>query len=194
VINTAAVVDDEWSPPFPLSDAQWEHLLGALALVGDAAAEHGVVQALHPHWGTLVERDADVQRVLADSSVDLCLDTGHLALGGSNAVALARACARRVVHVHLKDVDEAVAARLRAGELDLVSAVRAGLFLPLGAGDARVDDVVMELGRAGYSGWYVLEQDTALLGAGPSAGHAPEDEVRRSIEFLRAIDSPTEGG
>jgi inosose dehydratase len=194
VICTAAVVDDDWSPRFELGVAQWDHLLSALALVDDAAAEHGVVQALHPHWGTLVERDADVRRVLAGSSVGVCLDTGHLALGGTNAVELAQAQAHRVVHVHLKDVDAAVADRLRAGELDLVGAVQAGLFRPLGAGDAHVDEVVGALDRAGYAGWYVLEQDTALMGDAPPAGHAPVDEVRRSIEFLRAIAPPTEGG
>ena len=37
---------------------------------------------LHPHVGTMVETRAEVDRVLAGSSIPLCLDTGHLLIGG----------------------------------------------------------------------------------------------------------------
>ena len=37
---------------------------------------------LHPHVGTMVENGYEVQRVLDSSSVALCLDTGHLLIGG----------------------------------------------------------------------------------------------------------------
>jgi inosose dehydratase len=194
IVNTAVLVDDDWSPRVPLGDADWSHLLEALPLVDAAAAEHGVVQALHPHWGTLIEQDAEVRRVLEESSVRICLDTGHLALGGSDAVSLAREYAPRVAHVHLKDVDAVLVNRLRAGELTLLEGARAGLFRPLGTGDARVDEVVAALERAGYGGWYVLEQDTALADGAPAAGHLPLDEVRVSVEFLQRIAPATEGG
>jgi inosose dehydratase len=186
-INSAAVVDDEWSPRFPLSDVEWDHLLSALPLVDEVAAEHGVGHALHPHWRTLVEQDEDVRRVLESSSVRICLDTGHLALGGSDVLALVRQHPERIAHVHLKDVREAVAQRLRSGELELVHAVQAGLFQPLGAGDVAVDEIVVALERAGYNGWYVLEQDTAILGSAPARGSGPAEDVRRSIEFLQTI-------
>jgi inosose dehydratase len=186
-INSAAVVDDDWSPRIELSAQQWDHLLRALPLVDEVAAEHGVRHALHPHWGTVIERDVDVQHVLDGSDVEICLDTGHLALGGTDPLRLARDHADRVSHVHLKDVSEHVAARLRAGELALVPAVQAGLFQPLGQGDVDVDEIVLTLERAGYTGWYVLEQDTAILENVPSPGQGPVDEVRHSIEFLQAI-------
>ena len=186
---SAAVVDDGWSPRIELDTAQWDHLLRALPLVDAAAAEHGVRHVLHPHWRTLVERDADVRRVLDDSSVQICLDTGHLVLGGSSPLEIAESFPGRIAHVHLKDVRETVAVRLRSGELELIEAVREGLFQPLGAGDVEVDDVVDELERSGYAGWYVLEQDTAVLAAAPPVGSGPIDDVRRSIEFLTPVAS-----
>jgi len=187
VLCSAAVVDDDWSARIDLDDAQWDHLLEALSVVDEAAAEHGVTHVLHPHWRTVVERDEDVQRVLRDSTVGLCLDTGHLTLGGSDPLAIAREFADRVRHVHLKDVDAAVAARLRSGELDLMAAVQAGLFQPLGAGDVAVGEIVAALEESGYNGWYVLEQDTAIVDAIPSPGQGPIDDVRRSVEFLQAL-------
>ena len=193
VLCSAAVVDDDWSARIDLSDAQWDHLLEALPIVSEAAAEHGVMHVLHPHWRTVVEQDEDVQRVLRESDAGICLDTGHLALGVSNPVAIAREFADRVGHVHLKDVDEAVAARLRAGELELMAAVQAGLFQPLGAGDVAVGEVVGVLEASGYSGWYVLEQDTAIIDTIPPSGQGPIDDVRRSVEFLQAIAGERKG-
>ena len=187
VLCSAVVVDEGWSPPVELSDAQWERLLESLPLLDDAAAEHGIRHALHPHWGTLVEQAADVRRVLDGSDVALCLDTGHLALGGADAAEIAAHHGDRIAHAHLKDVDERVAGRLRAGELDLVGAVQAGLFKPLGEGDAPVEETVLALERGGYDGWYVLEQDTAIS----DAAESPVEDVRRSVEFLYRI---TEGG
>jgi len=186
---SAAVVDDGWSPRIELDDGQWDHLLRALALVDEAAAEHGVQNVLHPHWQTLVERDEDVRRVLEGSKVRICLDTGHLVLGGSNPLEIAASHPGRIAHVHLKDVSEAVAVRLRSGELELVEAVQQDLFQPLGAGDVAIGEVVVELECSGYAGWYVLEQDRALLGGAPPAGEGPIDDVRRSIEFLTPVAS-----
>jgi inosose dehydratase len=187
VLCSAAVVDDGWAQPVELDDRQWDHLLQALALVDDAVAQTGVRHVLHPHWGTLVEQEEDVRRVLAGSDVHICLDTGHLVLGGADPLELARSFADRVAHVHLKDVRVAVAERLRSGELGLVEAVRQGLFQPLGAGDVSVGEVVVALVQAGYAGWYVLEQDTAILGEPPAQGAGPVEDVRRSIAFLRGV-------
>ncbi len=190
---SAAVVDDEWSPRVELTPAQWDHLLRALPLLDEAAAEHGVGHVLHPHWRTTVEQDADVKRVLDGSDIAICLDTGHLTLGGSDPLEIARTYGGRVRHAHLKDVDAGVADRLHSGELDLVGAVQHGLFQPLGAGDVAVGDVLVELESSGYAGWYVLEQDTAILGEAPAPGAGPVGDVRRSIEFLQGVarDAPS---
>jgi inosose dehydratase len=187
VINTAAVVDDAWSAPVALSEREWAHLLDSLPQVDAVAARHGLTQALHPHWGTLVERDDDVRRVVDGSDVRLCLDTGHLRLGGTDGLALAREIADRIAHVHLKDVNDEVARRLRTGEIPLVAAVAEGLFQPLGNGDAPVAEVVLALEEAGYDGWYVLEQDTALAVDDEATRDRPLEDVRRSIAFLTTL-------
>jgi inosose dehydratase len=130
--------------------------------LADAAGARGLTAGLHPHVGTLVERPEDVAVVLDGSRIGLCLDTGHVLVGGGDPLALARAAAGRIVHVHLKDVDAAVAARVRAGVLGYAAAVAAGLYRPLGRGDVAVSAIVGLLEAAGYRGWYVLEQDRVL--------------------------------
>jgi inosose dehydratase len=86
--------------------------------------------------------------------------------------------------VHLKDVDAAVAARYRAGELTLMGATQAGLFRPLGQGDARIVAVLAQLDAHGYERWLVLEQDAALTGEEPPVGSGPALDVQASIEYL----------
>jgi len=125
--------------------------------------------------------------VLARSDVGWCFDTGHLLIGGVDPAQFARDHGERIVHVHLKDVDAHVAERLRAGELTLVEATQEGLFVPLGQGDARIDEVVEALDAAGYERWLVLEQDAAITGQEPPVGGGPVLDVRRSIEYLTRL-------
>lgn len=184
---SAIVADERWGPRVPLDSEAWRRVRDGLARLDDLAARAGLVHVLHPHVGTLIENGEDVERALEGTDVAVCLDTGHLVLGGLDPVAFARAVGARVRHVHLKDVSEAVADRFRAGELSLVAAVQAGLFRPLGEGVARVAETIAVLEAGGYTGWYVLEQDTALANADVPASGGPAEDVRRSIEYLRAV-------
>jgi inosose dehydratase len=181
VFNAAVVADAAWSPPHALDDDAWRRLARHLAEVERRVEQHGLTLALHPHAGTQVETAADVERALALTEVGWCLDTGHLLIGGTDPAEFARRHGERVVHVHLKDVDMAVARR----GLPLVQAVQAGLFRPLGAGDVRVDEVLD--GLDGYERWLVLEQDTALTGEEPPVGSGPVTDVRKSIEYLQSL-------
>jgi inosose dehydratase len=189
VFVTAAVTDWDWGPRRPLTDGQWAALLRMLDRVGSIARDHGLRQVLHPHVNTVVEQADEVQRVLEASDVALCLDTGHLVIGGLDPVDLVARAAHRVGHVHLKDVDVATARRVTAGELSLMDGVQAGMFRALGDGDVAVGGVVRGLRSAGYDGWYVLEQDAALTNGLPPPGRGPRDDVERSLKFLQTIDA-----
>jgi inosose dehydratase len=169
-----------------LSEAQWQTLLTSLDEASARAARHGVRVALHPHIGTVIESPDDIARVLAGSSIPLCLDTGHLLVGGGDPVALAETAGDRVAHVHLKDVDGALCARVRAGEIAYSDAVREGLYRPLGQGSIDMPRLVQALERHGYGGWYVLEQDV-MLDAEPAPGTGPANDVRASAEYLAGV-------
>lgn len=169
-----------------LDDLAWHTVVTNLERLLVLAAGTGVVLALHPHVGTMIDGPADLERVLRDSSVGLCLDTGHLLIGGSDPVALAQEYPDRVVHVHLKDVDTRWVEQVRSGSMGYADAVRSGLYRPLGAGDIDIAAIVRALEAHQYSGWYVLEQDTIL--SGPPSGDGPVSDVRVSLDFLRLMD------
>lgn len=168
-----------------LGHADWAVLFENLDRVAERAEARGVRATLHPHVGTVVERRDEVERVLEGSDVPLCLDTGHLLIGGTDPAELSREAPERIAHTHLKDVDAGWAARVRSGEVTYTEAVRRGIYRPLGVGDVDIAGIVAALESAGYAGWYVLEQDTILTGA--PEGEGPVADVRSSVEFLRGL-------
>ena len=140
---------------------------------------------LHPHVGTLVETGPEVRRVLEGSAISLCLDTGHLLIGGTDPAVLAGQVPDRIAHTHLKDVDLAYARKVQAGRLTYTEAVREGMYRPLGTGDVDVAAIVEHLRGNGYDGWYTLEQDTILTE--PPSGEGPVADVRTSVDYLRSL-------
>ncbi len=184
---TAVVVDPDWSPRYELSDDEWSHLIMMLGEIDRIASQYGVRQALHPHVGTLVETAEDIQRLLDNSDVGWCLDIAHTSVGGFDPVAFAKNYPDRVRHVHLKDVDLSVAARLNAGELSLKEAVFDGLFCTLGEGNIDVAGAIEALEAAGYDGWYVLEQDVSIEGDVPAEGSGPVEAVAASLAFVQRV-------
>lgn len=168
-----------------LDEDGWALLLRNLDRVAARAAEHGIHAVLHPHVGTMVERGDDVLRVLEGSSVSLCLDTGHLLIGGTDPAELTRQVPERIAHTHLKDVDLTFARKVQDKRMTYTEAVRNGMYRPLGQGDVDVAAIVEHLRRNDYDGWYTLEQDTILTE--PPGGEGPVAQVRISVDFLRHL-------
>jgi inosose dehydratase len=173
-----------------LDEEGWRTLLTNLDRLSALAAQQGVRAVLHPHVGTMVENTSDVQRVLDGSSIALCLDTGHLLIGGTDPAELTRQAPHRIAHTHVKDVDLGLARQVQSGRRTYTEAVRAGIYRPVGQGDVDFAAIVGHLRAEGYPGWYVLEQDTILTEE--PRGEGPLADVRTSVAQLRALlDAPS---
>jgi inosose dehydratase len=172
--------------PVDMSDDEWSTFLTNLRTLESVVADAGLQTALHPHWGLAIATGPDIDRLLDSSDVGVCLDTGHVYLGGADPVAVARAAGDRVIHVHLKDVDAAGAERVRNGEVPFRQAVIDGLFVPLGQGGVDIAGVIGALEEIGYRGWYVLEQDVSLK-SDPPPGSGPKADAVDSVAYLRGL-------
>ena len=188
VVVAAATGTDGYDARPVLDEAGWSCLLGNLDRISATASAAGLVATLHPHVGTMIESGEETYRVLEGSGIGLCLDTGHLLIGGGDPVATAARWPDRIAHVHLKDVRLGLARRVRAGDTTYATAVADGMYAPLGAGDVDIAAIVRLLEDSGYAGWYVLEQDTVLRAAPGEAGGAdPVDDVRASLAYLLSL-------
>jgi len=149
-----------------LGEADWPRYGEALTEVAEALRSRGVRLAFHHHMGTVVETEAEVDRLMAvtGEAVGLLLDTGHLAYAGADVAGVARRHARRIVHVHCKDVRPAVLAEARRRDWSFLEAVVAGVFTVPGDGAVDYPPVLRILREAGYDGWLVVEaeQDPAV--------------------------------
>ncbi len=153
------------------------------ALLGELAttAPDGVKVTFHPHTATFIEAPDEVDALagrLAGTGAGICLDVGHFIVGGGDPVTALRDYGELVTHVHVKDVDPAVLARLRAGEIDgFMGAVRERIFTEPGNGMLDLGGVLVALGARDYPGWLMVEQDSSWL--------PPVDAARIGMEALR---------
>jgi inosose dehydratase len=145
------------------SDDDWKLLTGGLNEIGRIAAEAGRQLCYHPHLGTGVMHAADVDRLMRETDskyVHLLLDTAHLAAAGADPLAVAKAHATRIKHVHLKDMRAHVVAQVRDQHWSFQQGIEAGIFTVPGDGSITCFPQVIEtLATAGFAGWLVVEAE-----------------------------------
>jgi inosose dehydratase len=124
--------------------------------------------AYHPHMGTVIQDQRDVDQLMERTkTLSLLLDTGHLAFAGSDPLAVLRAHGKRVAHVHLKNIRPAVVEEVRAKRLSFEAAVRAGAFTVPGDGGIDYKPIFEHLATLGYSGWWIVEAEQDPAKANP---------------------------
>lgn len=144
-----------------MSDAQWATLLERIEVVGQYLQSQGVALAYHHHMGTVVESEADVDRLMTGTSdaVGLLLDSGHLTYAGGDPVAVAKRYADRIRHVHCKDIRNTVLVDAKNRAMSFLDAVLQGVFTVPGDGDVDYPSIFAVLKESNYSGWLVVEAE-----------------------------------
>lgn len=147
------------------SERDWRVVADRIARLVDRITDAGLTPSFHPHLGTYVENEREIELLLARTTLDLTLDTGHFLLGGLDPVTALVEYAGRINHLHVKDVrtagipapDVALHADLDDWWGDISS--------PLGEGDVDLEAFVAAL-PPGEHGWIVIEQDRDPAPAG----------------------------
>src|SRR2546428_3598608 len=112
----------------------------------------------HHETGTLVEAPWEIERVLEETPIGLCLDTGHLLVGGGDPVRAVRDWRERINHLHLKDARRSVVEAIVRESAPVSEIWRRKAFCRLGAGDVDVDAALGAI-PGSYSGFILVEQD-----------------------------------
>ena len=148
---------------------QWQQVASGLESLGRMAAGHGMRIAYHHHVGTAVQTQDEVERLMESTDPELVwllLDTGHIAIGGGDALALAEKFADRICHVHLKNVRASALERATANNLSFQDAIKAGIFTVPGDREGMLDfePLLDVLADRNFRGWLVVEaeQDPAI--------------------------------
>jgi inosose dehydratase len=172
-----------------MREAEWPLFLERIAAVAAHMAARGVTLAYHHHMGTVIEKAAEIDRLMAGTptSVGLLYDTGHLTVAGEDPREIARRWAGRIVHVHAKDVRLEVMARAHRDGMSFLDAVVAGVFTVPGDGGVDFEMALEPVARAGYGGWLVVEAEQDPAEAEPLAyarrGHDHLVALARQLGF-----------
>jgi len=144
-----------------LGAADWRDLGSRLSEFAEQLSRRGIRLAYHHHMGTVVENEAEIDRLMASTgnSVILLLDTGHLVFAGADPARLARRYGPRINHAHCKDVRRDVLARIRAADASFLDGVLDGVFTVPSDGCINFGELLAALAAVHYSGWLVVEAE-----------------------------------
>ena len=129
--------------------------------LAERMAAFGVRMAFHHHMGTIIETDAEIDRLMASTgeAAGLLFDSGHCLFAGGDPAAAGAAhrasgacalqgCAARVCWT-----------RALAEDMRFMGAVLAGVFTVPGDGCIDFTPLLRHAAEAGYAGWLVVEAE-----------------------------------
>lgn len=156
---------------YEMNDSEWALLCEGLNRLGKLSLEkYGVALTFHHHMGTVVQTAAETDRLMDGTDpalVSLLFDSGHFAYCGENPVEMVKKHAKRIKHVHLKDIRPDVVARVRSEHLSFLEGVRQGAFTIPGDGCVDFDPIFKVLAESGYEGYMVVEAEQDPAKANP---------------------------
>ena len=164
-----------------LDEAAFQRFVIGVESVTERCRRRGYEPAYHNETGTFIEAPWEIERMLERTSVNLCLDTGHLIVGGGDPLAALRDWGPRINHIHIKDARRAVIADIVRDAAPAEAIWERGAFCALGHGDVAMDEV-LRLILDGFSGWVVIEQD--ILPDSGGIAKAAADQAA-NLRFLR---------
>jgi len=180
-----------------LAEHEWPQFSKRLNAVAARLRHRGVRLAFHHHMGTVVQTEAEIDRLMSETTEDvaLLLDTGHLVFAGGDPVAVARRHGARIAHVHCKDVRVDVCHDAIRRDASFLRAVLDGIFTVPGDGSIDFPAVLRALRLHDYAGWLVVEAEQDPVKAHPLTyarlGHVNLKEAAESCGFTVTPAPPT---
>jgi inosose dehydratase len=165
-----------------LAEKEWKPFSQKLDEVGNYLNKDGLALAYHHHMGTVIQAEDEVDRLMdGTQAVGLLLDTGHLTFADGDPLRALKRHAKRIVHVHCKDIRRDRLAEARKKDWSFLDAVVGDVFAVPGDGSIDFDPILKGLAGSRYSGWLVVEADQD-----PAKAH-PLTHARIGHDFLRPL-------
>jgi len=140
-----------WAPKTGTTQNELDEMVEKLTKMGELCKKYDVILCLHPHYGSTVYTESEIDYVLGkvpEELVSLCLDTAHTQLAGMDPVKAYAKYVKRLRYVHLKDLDP------NYSQEEPMKGFRA-----LGEGTVNFRGVVDALKKGGYDGYLTVECD-----------------------------------
>jgi inosose dehydratase len=179
--------DDAGPNPSELSDEAWRTLTEASSELGRVLRDdYGLHAVFHPHADSHVGTQPQIERFLDGTdpdTVNLCMDTGHIAYYEGDNAELIRSYPERIHYLHVKQVDPEVLKRVREEGLGFGEAVRRGVMIEPPLGVPAVEPILDALDQ-------YVDRDLFMIGEQdlyPCRPDVPLPIARRTHEYLSSL-------
>ena len=176
------------------SDDQLKQLADTLNELGRRTLEFGIRLAPHPHiWGP-IEREAEIRRVMELTDpryVWLTADTGHLTLGGGDAVQMISDYFPRLAEIHMKDTYAKFRGNVETPTPEMHR--QASVYHNFGSGGVDFPGIFKVLRERHFKGWVVMDVDGPRKGddgfdaIGGNMHVATDNYLNHNINYLRHV-------
>ncbi len=151
--------------------------------------EFGIQTVYHPHIKSLIETEEEIIRLMDNTGLDLCFDTGHHAYvngngkqGDPSATDFLQKYALRIPYLHFKQVDGQVYQRVLSEHLDSDTAFDMNVMCDLPDGIIDFMEIKRVLDEVDFDGIAVIESDMPRATNAQAAASA-----RRNLDYLKQI-------
>ena len=140
-----------------------------LTAFAEYCAEFNMPISFHHHMGTAIETEEELDNLMNNTgeAVQLLFDTGHMTFARGNSVNVIKKYAKRINHVHTKDIRSEVINSLDKSNESFLDAVLKGAFTVPGDGNINFKEIVEVLAQNNYQGWFIVEAEQDPAKANP---------------------------
>ena len=142
-----------------LSEKEMQAYGAKVSELGKWVEAQGMPIVYHHHMGAVVETEQELDIFMANSTISLLFDAGHMAFAGGDVLRCIDKHHKRIRHVHTKDVRMDVINKLDRTKESFLDAVIKGAFTVPGDGSLDFGAIVKKLASYGYEGWFVVEAE-----------------------------------
>ena len=142
-----------------LSEAEMKDYGAKMSEFATWVEAQGMPLVYHHHMAAVVETEPELDAFMANSTISLLFDAGHMAFAGGDVLRCIDKHHKRIRHVHTKDVRMEVINALDRSKESFLDAVIKGAFTVPGDGSLDFAAIVKKLAGYGYEGWFVVEAE-----------------------------------
>ncbi|WP_158734661.1 sugar phosphate isomerase/epimerase [Alteribacillus sp. YIM 98480] len=166
-----------------LNEEEWKQFVSNIDKMKDhAKSQYGLEVVFHPHAQSHIETEEQMERLLRDSDINLCIDTGHHAYTDGDPVAFIRKHHSRIPYLHLKSCDFEVRDRMQKEGWSFAKAVSEDVMCEPAKGVVDFEAFAQVLKDIDFDGWAIVEQDMY-----PAPFDKPFPIAKRTYDYLETL-------
>lgn len=145
--------------PRQLTEEQWQVVYRNVQRMADYVRAKNLLPVFHPHVDCYIMTEEEIERIIDNTDITFCIDTGHHVYGGGEPVSFIKKHFDRIPYLHVKECDMKVKKKKDEEGWSFAKATIEGIMCEPGDGDIDFKDLFDFMKSKGFDGWVVVEQD-----------------------------------